>query len=104
MGLLDQISTDLSTFVDSDDFATSATYTPSGGVASTINVIFDDEFHELNAETNSVETSSPQAWVVDSDVSGVAHGDTLVISSTTYYVRGVHPDGTGITLLILSKA
>lgn len=35
------------------------------------------------------------------DVPGVAHGSALVIDGTSYTVRGVQPDGTGVVTLIL---
>ena len=39
-----------------------------------------------------------------SDVSGVVHGHTLVISGTTYNIVGVHPDGTGVMVLALAES
>lgn len=99
MTLKDTIEADLNVFFDTKDFAQSATYTPAGGQAKTINCIFDDAF----AAVQGVESSDPQVLVKDSDVIDVKHGDTLAVAGTTYKVRGIHPDGTGITTLILSK-
>ena len=38
---------DRAIFVGIDDFGVAATYTPSGGVASTVNGIFDNDFIEI---------------------------------------------------------
>jgi len=103
MGLLDEIESDIDTFVDTDDFAVSVTYTPNGGDPSTISGIFDNETEAFNTQTGEIEAGGPQILVKDSDVSGVAKGDTIVKDSTTYYVRGIEPDGTGMTILKLSE-
>jgi hypothetical protein len=50
-----------------------------------------------------VESAQPAALVRDSDVAGVVHGKLVVRGAVTYAVRGVHPDGTGLTLLVLEK-
>lgn len=81
-----------------------ATYTPSGGVVKTIKVVFDSEYLSVQVVGDvGVESASPAAHCKTSDLTGVKHNDTLVIEGTTYYVTEIHPDGTGMTLLILSK-
>ncbi len=85
------------------DFAVDAVYTPSSGTASTIKVIFDNKSMDIQVEDGSFEFSGPQAICKSSDVSSAAHNDTLVIGGVTYYITGIHPDGTGLTTLILSK-
>lgn len=87
------------------DSAVDAVYTPQGGQAASIKVIFDNQYQtiELLDGGVGVESTSPSILCRTSDISGVKHGDTLVISGTTYYITGVQPDGTGITRLMLSK-
>ena len=86
------------------DFAVDATYTPAGGTAKTIKSIFDSEYITMSpAGDIGVESVSPAAYCKTSALTGAKHGDTLVISGTTYYIVGIHPDGTGITILILSR-
>ena len=86
------------------DFAVDATYTPSGGVVKTIKVVFDSEYLSVQVVGDvGVESETPTAHCKTSDLTGVKHNDTLVIEGTTYYVTEIHPDGTGMTLLILSK-
>lgn len=82
---------------------TDAVYTPQGGAASAIKVIFDNEYRAVNIETGQVESAGPQATCKTSDVANAKHGETLVINSTTYYIIEIQPDGTGFTILILSR-
>lgn len=89
-------------FFDTDSFGQSATYTPSGGSASSITIIFDNEFSLSNVIGSIYENTNPMALCKTSDVSGATNGATLVTGSVTYNVIGVQPDGTGFTKLILS--
>lgn len=86
-------------------FDEAAVYTPSGGQARTIQVIFDNEYQaaQFAQAESEIESSGPQATCREADVAGVAHGDTLSIRGVTYSVAEVHPDGTGLMVLILSK-
>jgi len=99
MSLSQDLTTDLDTFLDTTDFAVAATL--NGTTA--INVIFDAAYEAVNLQTGEVEGAAPVAICKSSDVSGVSHGDTLDVNGTTYYVRGIQPDGTGLTTLILSE-
>lgn len=86
-----------------NDFAVDAAFSHAGGAASNIKIIFDNDFKAINLITGEVELAGPQAICKTSDVSTAIHGDTLVINSITYYIIGIQPDGTGITILILSR-
>jgi len=98
---------DLSDFFLTDDFGVAATYTPDGGSASTINVLFDNPFNSVPLDTGErdVESNTPTALAISSDVSSVAHGDAIVISGVTYAIVGVQKDSgsgyQGTTLLVL---
>ena len=95
----------LAGFFDTGAHAGAATYTPSGGSASTVNVIFNDDYLAIpGGMMVEVEGSTPVAVVRSSDVSNVAQGDAVVINSVTYSVVGVRPDGTGITELAIEAA
>lgn len=102
-------ASDLADFFNTSDFGVEATYTPSGGSASTINVIFDKPFNSVPLDTGEVdvESNTPTALCISSDISSVAHGDALVVSSTTYSVIGIQESaGSGFqnsTLLILEE-
>jgi hypothetical protein len=104
MALLSDIATDLSAvFFAAEGFTVSASYSHAGGAAIAINVIFDDEFTGTNLSTGEIDTAAPQVRARTVDVSDATQGDTLIISSVTYYVTSVRPDGTGVSILQLSK-
>jgi hypothetical protein len=104
-----EVANDLNVFFNSEDFGASATYTPSGGSASTITVLFDKPFNSIPLDTGEVdiESNTPTALCKTSDVSSAGHGDVIVISSTTYHIVGVQADSgsgyQGTTLLVLEK-
>ena len=102
------VADDLNVFFNSGDFGASAIYTPEGGSASIITVLFDKPFNSVPMDGESdIESNTPTALCKTSDVSSVAHGDALVVNSTTYSVVGVQADfGSGYqgtTLLILEE-
>lgn len=86
-------------FLDTDDFAVTATI---GG--SPVVGIFDNPW--IGPEVGEVETSlnQPTLLVRTSDVSTVSKGDTIIINSANYTVVGIEPDGTGLTSLVLKSA
>ncbi len=87
---------DLSPFFNVEDFADEATL-DGDDVAG----IFDGDY----IDPLDVESSGPVFMLATSSTSGVAHGSDLVIAAGhgagTYKVRGVKPDGTGVTVLKL---
>lgn len=85
----------LAAFFDTDAFATTATI----GTAS-VSVIFDAAY----AGALGVAGSAPTLLVVSADVAGVARGDAVTISGSSYTVTNIEPDGTGLTRLTLQEA
>lgn len=83
---------DLSVFTDTGDFASSASIN-----GSTVNGILGNEF----VQVDYVESQKPVFECAAADIPGIAHGDTVAVSSDTYKVRGIQPDGTGMVKLIL---
>lgn len=87
------------------------TVSPAGGAACTINVltlysidvIFHNEYEAMILFAGEIESRNPYVEVQDSDIVGIAHASTLVIGGVTYKVTAIKPDGTGITVLELSK-
>ena len=51
-----------------------------------------------------VETSQPSCQAVTSDVSALIQGSSITIGDEAYSVKEVHPDGTGLTTLVLELA
>jgi len=86
-------------FMNTDHFADDFVNARTG---LTISVLFDKEFVTI---IEDVESLTPAIACADSDILGVLHGDvyTEVSTSTAYNVIGIQPDGTGLTLLLLSQ-
>lgn len=82
---------DFSEFID--DFKDVVTK----GDASTFNAIFDEPFYDAM----QVEASVPSLLAATADVAGIEQGNPLVVNEVTYYVRGIEPEGTGMTRLVL---
>jgi len=70
--------------------------------ASTFVAIFDNDFLAVDLDESEVESTEPTLLARTTDVSGLAHGDSLTISAVSYTVRGIQPDGTGMTQIMLS--
>lgn len=87
-----------------DAMGMSATYTPQGGDATEITVLFDNEYQEIDLVSGAVSSASPAAHCKSSDVSNAKKGDALMVSDVDYTVTAVKPDGTGLTTLILRKS
>jgi phage head-tail attachment protein len=87
---------DISAFFSTDGFAVDATLSGVG-----VRGIFDASY--TDAFGNVVEGYAPVFMLATSDCASVAHGDVLVVQAHTYKVRGVEPDGTGVTLLRLER-
>ena len=92
-------------FFDTDDFAVASTYTPSGGSASTVNGIFDNEFFEVDPISGvGVVSSQPRFHCASADLPGAAaQGDAITISGTAYTVKVIQAEGTGVTTLVVEK-
>lgn len=88
---------DLSVFFA--DFAVAAVYN-SG---ATVNVIFDNAYHEIGIGDVGSESAKPTALGLATDFASASHGDTLLISGVTYTVIGVERDGSGLVVLVLKK-
>jgi hypothetical protein len=91
-------------FLEVDDFGSSATYTPLSGSPSTISGLFDNEYLAVDAGGSvPVAMQQPMFTCLTSAVSSAQEGDTLLISTTTYKVTNVQPDGQGMTVLMLQE-
>ncbi len=98
----EDMASDRDIFLDDDEFAEGFVFSRSG---LTIKCIFDDAFAVAVEGEQGVETSDPQVLAKDSDVTGIVQGDTLtrVSDSVVYKVIKPMPDGTGMTLVLLSQ-
>ena len=97
-------ATDRLIFLNTSDFASSGTYVPSGGSASTVKGIFDNGYSAIDMGGQvAVASVEPQFMCRTADVSSAAEGDALTIDSVAYTLRRVEDDGTGMTVLFLER-
>lgn len=77
-----QMLDDLSAFFNTDEFAASATYTPAGGAATAIKVLFDKE----DGAAFGMEGTRLSCLAKTTDVSAAKPKDTMVIGGVTYKI------------------
>lgn len=86
------------------DFGEAVTYTPTGGVATTITAIFDNAYEQVDAGgTVSFAVQQPRLMCKTSDVATAVEGDTFVVNSVTYLATVIMDDGIGMTEIMLEK-
>lgn len=78
------------------------------GVAATIGSatvygIFDDAYTGISEVTGEVATTAPQFTCRTIDVTSVVQGTTITINAIAYKAINIEPDGTGISVIQLSK-
>lgn len=96
-------SADLAGYFDTDAHGTAATITINGS-GSSINVILNKEYFAIDPGLGmEVEGSQPVCTGRSADMTNVEIGDTILISSVTYNIINVQPDGVGITALVLEE-
>jgi hypothetical protein len=98
MTFKDDLITDLDLFFNNSEFAVDVTYN-----AATIQGIFNDAFDAAVESEVGIESSVPQVKVRSSDVVAAVHNETMTINSVVYNIIGLNPDGTGITVVLLSQ-
>lgn len=94
------ITEDFSDFTDTDALGTAATWKGT----TTVNGIFGNDFYAAESLGVGVDGSQPQFACAESDVSGVARGQALSVSGTSYTIIDIQPDGTGWVVLILQES
>ena len=84
------------------DFGVSATYTPSGGTATAVTVIFDNDYIPVDTGASvAFAMNQPKAMARTQDMPSAAEGDAIVIGGVNYIIRVVMTDGTGMTEIML---
>lgn len=92
------------TFLDTDEFGTTATYTLAAGGASAVQGIFDAEFKEVVADEFGVGVGvhPPGFTMREADLPvGYGDSDTLTVDAVVYTIRVHEKDGTGMVALRL---
>ena len=75
---------DLTAFLDTADFATSAVFSGNG---ATVNVIFDKDY----LDPLNMESSGPQAQGAEADFPSVVHGQTLTVNTFSIWAFSTFP-------------
>lgn len=101
------IQGDIAALLDVEIFGVEALLRPvSTGKTIRLPGIFDAVFTTVDAAGSvGFATTAPRFMcATDALPSGLTEGYRLVVDGTTYTVRVVEPDGTGMTALTLEKA
>lgn len=89
------------------------TYTPSGGSATTIKAILNQEYVDIDTGSLPVQGFQPVAYVKTTDIPNIAFGDdisapaitnldgTTIKAATTYKIINYEHDNLGMTQLLL---
>lgn len=94
---------DRAVFLSDDEFGVTATYAPAAGGAFDIAGNFDHAARPALNDPGFIG-APPQFVCRTADIpAGAATGDALTIDGTTYAVRALIPDGTGMSNLILEE-
>jgi hypothetical protein len=87
MTLKADMTTDLATFFNTDEFGESVTYTPSGGAGKTITIDFEDE--DRASQTPAPPGDEMVILVKYSDATAAGRGDAFTIDSVTWYLESI---------------
>jgi hypothetical protein len=88
------VEQDIASMLSVSEFATEVTI-----AGQPVRAIFDAAY----VDPLGVAQVRPVLTCATADVAAVARGAAVVIGAASYVVRGIEPDGTGVTLLILER-
>ena len=74
------------------------------GTPRVIDAIFDNAFYDQSLGQTTLDTTAPRITALDTDLVGVARGQSITVRGTAYDVLQVQPDGTGFSTVILAHA
>lgn len=90
-------------FLDTETHGLTVSYTPSGGSATSIKAIVNDEYFGIDGDSVDLEGKQIFLTCRTADAPNAAHNDTFVFESTTFKAVNVRPDGTGFTEIVLQE-
>lgn len=97
----EQLVADLPVFLNDDEFAVQADL-GEGADPRYINVLLDEDPVLAEGQAVAVRTATRRASCSTADIEGTVVGDTLFIDETQYRITDLQPDGTGLTVMILT--
>lgn len=103
MSLRERAASDAKVLLNKRDFGRAASFTPVGGSAKVIEVVFVEGWSASEAFETGAENSDAVALAKSSEVSGARPNSTLVVNNTTYYLTNPPMEnGYGMSQLSLS--
>ena len=94
----------LDIFIQTDDFAITATVTLADGEVREVAGIFDDAFMNAQLGEYDLDTTQPRLTIKEVDAAGIDRGDTVVIGTDTFDVlTGPQGDGTGMAVIVMGR-
>lgn len=87
----------------------------SGGLTKSINIIIDQEYFNIQGGSVPVAGYQPRAIIKATDAPSISQGDNLVVNAittnkgnvlkpeTTFLVRAIEPDNTGLVSVVLEE-
>ena len=93
-----ETAADRAAFLDSDEFGAVVTV---AGVS--VPGIFDAAYLAEDILGAGLQGASPRLTCRTADVAGAAEGAAVVVDGAAYTLRRQEPDGTGMTVLILTE-
>ena len=90
-------------------------YDIDSGNSSNINLIFDEQYFLIDEGSTGISSVQPVAYIKSSDAQYISHNDRIIVNAmttnkgtvlkaeTTYLVKRVENEFTGIIRLILEK-
>lgn len=95
---------DLDAFVDTDDFAVSATVTPRSGRARQVRGLYDGPYLHARLADTDRDTTQPTFTAKATDLVGIGRGDGISIPGAGMFgiLTQPQPDGNGMAVLELA--
>lgn len=95
---------DLSQFFDeTTGFGVRAVFTRGGAPIATVAVIFNDPSQSVEIYNTDVEEPAPFLQAPTASLAAVKRADTATVNGATFRIERIHPDGTGISIVLLAK-
>ncbi len=92
---------DLSVFFE--EFGVPAVFTRGLTTIATLKAIFNDPSQSVEINNTDIEEPAPFLQAPTASLAAVKRGDTATVNGATYRIERIHPDGTGMSLLMLAE-
>jgi len=87
---------------DMEDAELAVIYATSS-VSKSIQIKFFNAYELAKMNKVDITACKPEAHARTEDVAGYEYGSKIVIRGLDYFIKEIHPDGTGLTVLLLTQ-